>query len=229
MNLHLYGTGGNCSGQTFVPLTEGSVWNIVNGEYQLVSCPLGHEVVSTVQACERCIAGYFCIGGSTARAACPAGTFSLPEANSSSACQSAVFILVYITLGLAQASFTLEKQAQYRNVLAHLCSISDYRVSIQSLAQAELSVYGSDSIEVVFKIAASDSSSAEQAVSNLKQIMLETYLKEADLPQGRLNYFKIDSQSQNFAPADWILAVACTGAALGVFLILTIAWYLNSA
>jgi hypothetical protein len=203
------------------------VWNIVNGKYQLVSCPLGHELVSTVQVCERCTAGYFCIGGSAARAACPAGTFSLPEANSSSACQSAVFILVYMTLGLAQASFTMEKQAQYGNAIAHLCSLSDYRVSIQSLAQAEWSVYGSDSIDVVFKIATSDSSSAELAVSNLKQIMLDTYLKEADLPEGILNYIKIDSQSQNFAPADWILAVACTGAALGVCVLLTIAWYLN--
>jgi hypothetical protein len=181
----------------------------------------------SMQMCEQCPAGYFCIGGSAARAACSAGKFSLPKSNSSDACQSAVFIMVSITLGVAQASFTLEMQNQYRNALANLCETSDYQVGIQSLSKAEWSVYGSDSIEVVFKIAVFDTLNSNLVVSRLKQEALQKELRGANLSDGYLNYFKVDSTLQNVAPANWILPVACTGAALGVFIMLGTAWLLK--
>jgi hypothetical protein len=199
----------------------------MDGIYYLVSCPQGHEMMSTIQMCEQCSAGYFCIGGSAARAACPAGTFSLPKSNSSNACEPAVFILVSITLALAQALFTLEMQDLYRDALSNLCSISQYEVGIQSLSRNGRSIYGSDSIEVVFKIAIFDTSKSHLVLSKLEQVELDYELREAKLPNGTLNYFKVDAPLLTAAPATWILVVACTCAALGVLLILGMAWCIN--
>jgi hypothetical protein len=207
-------------------MVEGSRWVLIDGAYLLVSCPLGYEMFATIQMCEQCSAGYFCIGGSAARAACPAGTYSLPESNSSLSCKSAVFIMVSIILGITQVSFTLEMQNQYRNALANLCGTSDYQVGIQSLSKAEWSVYGSDSIEVVFKIAVFDMSNADLVVSRLEKVALQNILKEANLPDASLNFFKVDSPLQNTDPANWILAIAGTGTALGILVIVTV-WLIN--
>ena len=189
----------------------------MGSSYHLVGCPAGYEM-STVQSCEICTAGYFCIGGAAAGAACPAGTFSLPKSNSSKQCENAIFVLVSVTLGVTQALFTLEVQQQYVHALAVMCLISDYRVAIQSLASSRRSLNGYESIQVVSKIASSDIVGVQLVISRISQDALNAVLIQFHLPNGTLDSYTVESPIQNGTTASWIIAITCAFAAFSLLL-----------
>jgi hypothetical protein len=100
--------GAICSGGLFVGSVVGSVWVEDNktGQYLLVSCPPGYELINEdtdtgafsaiAQECRLCPTSFYCTGGDTAPQQCPPSTFAPSGSNGSDACTLAYIVQVAV-------------------------------------------------------------------------------------------------------------------------------------
>ncbi len=98
--------GAMCNGSGLVGRVAESVWvpDNTTGQYRLVYCPPGYELINTdpatgtfsdfVQSCRPCKASFYCPGNQASRIACPSETYSPERSNSSAACTPVVFVQV---------------------------------------------------------------------------------------------------------------------------------------
>ena len=220
--------GASCDGAGLIGNVPGSVWveDWSSGQYRLVSCPPGYELLNTAgdenafsatsQQCSLCPSSSYCIGGSVPSAACPQGLFSPAGANSSQFCVYAVLVELTINLPMAKTTFDAHKQLLFSMAIARAINIKSENVVIESISQERRSNNGS--IQVVANIAVSSEATASIVVSQLSQSNINSQLQFEGLPAGQVQSVIVLNSIQTTSMLPVIL-----GASLGGFAILFVA------
>ena len=185
-----------------MPTVAGSVWSVSGDTYTLLSCPPGYQLLA--EECEKCLPGFYCIGGTCSSAACPDGMFTASGAT--------------LAVDIAQAKFTTEKQEKFILALSFACGLLPDQATIQSLAEQRRSDLGS--LLVVVKLAAKDAVSAYTIQGNLNQAEVSKQMLKEGFPNVTLESISIALPgSQTPASMVWILTVSFSCVILVILMI----------
>ena len=216
--------GARCNGSALIGLVQGSVWVVDDetGQYILVSCPAGYELLATTQdsqQCSLCPPGSYCPGGVSQSVSCQSKTFAPAGANSSDACLPAVFVTISFLLSMDASQFTTDKYKQFQDALAAAGGIVPGRVTVESVTgtsqeQRQL-VSTLPSCLVVCSAACENAASAAALTQRLTTDSIDTQLIAQGLSPGFLQSVTIQSPVQQSQPSQ---AGSIAGAAAGVLL-----------
>ena len=150
--------GATCNGFTLQPKVAGSSWLAKNstGQYVLISCPPGYELLNTVggvfsftaQQCSLCPSSFYCLGAASGALPCPSGSFSPAGSSSNGACAVAVLVQAIIALPIAASAFDDKLQLGFRNALAFTCQVAVNYVTITSISSLSSRRITTNSIQV---------------------------------------------------------------------------------
>jgi hypothetical protein len=208
--------GGICDGSSLTEAVEGSVWeqNMELGQYILISCPAGYELLNTIrngvfshldQECVLCPVSHYCEGGNVSRRPCPVGSFAAFGANSSSMCISVVFVSLSVTFPLRQVDFNTESQGVFRAALAYTCDLPVGQIVIDEMVQARRS--SAPSLRVTTRIATQDSEAAKSLSARLNEDALNKQLSRVGLPRATLLSLVIQDQTAQSSYVPWSLII----------------------
>mmetsp|Transcript_36466 Transcript_36466/g.96060 ORF Transcript_36466/g.96060 Transcript_36466/m.96060 type:complete len:1960 (+) Transcript_36466:49-5928(+) len=212
--------GARCDGASFTSLVPGAVWvvDIITGRYMLQSCPAGFQkLVPTVdgQQCDRCSAGFYCLGGTDPAVPCKSGSYAPPGSNSSSACLPSIFVDVVVGLPLNKEEFSAE-ESNFIEAVAMVVEVDPGFINI-----AGVSVSGRRSsgpgIQVAAEVASESTSQARSLVDKLTKEMLDMSLAARGLPK-TTSISATFKSSQN--PSNGISVPIVAGSAIAGFVVL---------
>jgi hypothetical protein len=151
--------GATCDGPTLQPKVPGSIWEarLVTGQYILVSCPPGYELINTdggvfsftAQQCSLCPPRFYCSGAATGRQSCPRGSFSPAGSSTASACVSAILVEAILALAISVQAFGPSLQLGFRNALASTCQLAVDHIVITSVSASSSRRITAESIQVL--------------------------------------------------------------------------------
>jgi hypothetical protein len=135
--------GAECDGSDLKGKVQKSVWMVSNqtGQYILVSCPPGYDLLNTAggifsyaaQQCTICPTKFYCPGAAPNRLPCPEGKFSTPGSSTIDSCVNMVLVDVVIALPLSVSDFDSPKQHGLVTAVAYTCGVPVDHVSIISI------------------------------------------------------------------------------------------------
>ena len=164
-------TGASCpNGALFVPNVAGSKWEAADGVYQLVSCPMGYELVVSTQECAICPDSCYCAGGASPHTPCPDELFSTPGSTNASSCVAVVFVIVTLSLPVDRLQFTADAELRFQKALADCAGVSLGEVVVFSVAESPSAGW----IEVVSKIANKNALTAQYVSTVLNSSKLNS-------------------------------------------------------
>ncbi len=218
--------GASCDGSDLTGLIKGSVWaaNLMLGQYRLVSCPSGYELLAITQdsqECRLCHPGSYCLGGLSQSIKCPAKTFALAGANASDSCFSSVIVTVSFQLSMDASRFTADKYKQFEAALAAAGGMIPGRVVVDrvtSITQNRL-ITSTLSCLVVSSAACDDAVSAAALRHSLTTDKINSQLIAQGLPPGFLQTVTVESEVQ---PDQGSSFGSIIGTAVGVLLSVTL-------
>mmetsp|Transcript_4921 Transcript_4921/g.10911 ORF Transcript_4921/g.10911 Transcript_4921/m.10911 type:complete len:912 (+) Transcript_4921:5124-7859(+) len=217
--------GAVCDGSDLKARVQGSVWVVSNltGQYVLVRCPPGYELLNTaggvlsyaVQQCSICPTKFYCPGAASSRLPCPEGSFSPSGSGALRACVAVVLVEVVVALPLSSLDFDSSKQGGFVAALAYTCEVPVDHVTITSISQSRQRA--ENSITVATEVATKDAASAEAATKNLQEKKFLRELENQGLTGGKIvsSTIKVIS-TQGTSP--WLSAGV--GLAVGTLLLL---------
>ena len=220
--------GASCDGTWLGGNVAGSVWveDWSSGQYRLVSCPPGYELLNTAgdenafsatdQQCSLCPASVYCMGGSTPSVACQRGLFSPAGTNSSHFCVNAVLVELIVSLPISKTQFDTQKQILFSLAIARAADTTSAMIVIESVSQERRFINGS--IRIVTDVATKNEATASAVIGQLSESNVDTQLQLVGLPIGKVQSVRVLNLIQSSSTLPIIL-----GATLGGFAFLVIA------
>ena len=175
--------------------------DVSTGQYHLVTCPAGYELLQSSESCGVCPTGFFCVSGSDSPLPCPAGSFSSTGANSSQSCLAVFFVALSATLPMSSLEFSLTAQEELIQAVADTAHISESMVFIASVSQGRRA--STSSVLVQVNLAAFSVSDAQTISRSITQSSLNDQLERQGLPPCALDSLSIEVQSSN--QPTWLL------------------------
>ena len=223
--------GAICNGNILTGAINGSVWTVDerSGLYVLTSCPPGYQLsISSqdAQQCEPCPALSFCIGGTSSATACPPETFAPQGSTSLTSCILVVYVDVILTLPLSSASFATHQQQSFVEALADTCAVLPSRILIWSITATRRSGSAGVDVQVISKIATSNTAAAASVLALIEPAILNMQLARQGLPPATLQSATVENIaiSSNQGVSLAILVAVSVVAALSLVFALA-AWY----
>ena len=215
--------GATCDGTSLHPKTAGEVWeaDMSRGIFLLKSCPAGYQMIATDsngqfsyvnQHCDLCSAGFYCVGGSVAKAPCPQGQFSPPGSLEKANCTTVSIVQVSVSLPLAAAEFTKDRQQRFVVAMAKTAGCATSSIVIENVYSSRRA---GASLVVDTKIATQDQSAASALVKNFDPAKLNSELVQQGLPQGTLISLGVVSSSPSDSGARERLLTTTLASVLG--------------
>ena len=181
--------------------------NCVLNSVQLTACRPGFALTES-QTCQICPAGSYCAGGSSPSLPCSAGYYAFPGSNSSSDCKAAVFVVVVVSLPIAQGNFTSFVAARFQNALATVAGVEPGSVFVDTDIQDRRA--SGSTIDVTAEIAVADPTTLKTVASRISPSALNACLVSQGLPEGSLQSVKttgFDSTEYEGPPVPLIVGV----------------------
>mmetsp|Transcript_37164 Transcript_37164/g.98914 ORF Transcript_37164/g.98914 Transcript_37164/m.98914 type:complete len:379 (+) Transcript_37164:430-1566(+) len=185
----------------------------------LESCPPGYQRLATTvdaQQCQRCAAGFFCVGGTASASVCKDGAFAPSGSNSSSACVFAVLVEVVTNLPLSKDQFGTAEEAKFIEALSAASDIGQQYVYISQVSSSRRNT--ASGIQVTADIATESSSVAQNVASRLNKDQLDTQLVARSLPKSS----SMSSRAVVTVPADGLPVSTFAGVAFAGFFFLSL-------
>ena len=206
----------------------------------LKSCPPGYafhntsadsKVFSSIyQQCTICSPSFFCLGGTSEALACPTGTYSYAGAGDSSFCIVVSFVTLSLTMATTRSDFTLQRQDEFKVVLANISGTTVDHIVIASIIGSRRTATN-PSITVIANIATDSDTAAAALVSHFDSSALVTGLSSAGFPSVSLQSIKVlEKSSQGGQDIKMIAAVAASLIAAAVLVAISlIVWRIQNA
>jgi serine/threonine protein kinase len=200
--------GGICPGGSIVTFNLGS-WILVDGIFQLISCPDGHQLVNSFnglfrQEAQQCLE-------------CKPPQYVLNSNNSKFVCQvwqAAIYVEISVTLQISVTQFNGELKLELITAVAMVANVSISSVVISSFSSKRRSTQ--DSVNVKMKVAAQTVGDAEQVRSKCVLSDLNEQLNAAGLPAAsEIAAAVVSSTLSGATPINLVI-----GACIGGFIVL---------
>jgi hypothetical protein len=230
--------GAVCDGVSIYGRVQGSVWQSdwQSGQYRLVSCPAGYELLNTgdsegrfsylSQQCSLCPSTFYCIGGSGTKAACPNSFFSTPGANASESCIPAVFVEVTISIPMAKTEFSQANQKLFSKAISAAAGTKIERVILVSISQARRT--NDSSIHIVSSIATADEDDAYLVESRLTMDRINSELSLLGLPKvSSIHVSVLNTMKQTSPSLGTVIGASVGGFFIFLVSTLTTFWFLK--
>ena len=212
----------NCTGGSSVTFALG-VWEVIDGMYRLVSCPLQHQLVNSINGLfnhdiQQCLA-------------CGPNQYILDSNNSEFSCLSwnyQDYVEVDASLPLSPSEFSAAKQLDFAIVLAKSTSVTVQKVMVNVLSSNRR--LQTNSVQITSKIAADNASSAIAMSSKIDETTLNSELNAAGLPgASQILVTTVLGGSQTALPITLIAGISVSGffvlvtiSGFGLFLVIEI-------
>uniref|UniRef100_A0A7S0MMX6 NEK6-subfamily protein kinase n=1 Tax=Cryptomonas curvata TaxID=233186 RepID=A0A7S0MMX6_9CRYP len=214
--------GAVCNGTSLTGLVENSVWqaDFDQGLYILKSCPPGYEFhntsgalntfSSTYQECRLCRPSFYCLGGYSEALSCPVETYSFDGSRAASSCVVVLYVAVTILIPISKTEFNQGKQSQFKVSVSESFSTTVDHVLIVSIIETSRRTSTSQSISVLSKLAAENSTVAAKLTQDVSIDNLNAGLIRSGFPPIVVKSINIErpNQLQTGNDKDVIIGVA---------------------
>ena len=124
-----------CLNNSVFPVVHGSNWSVINGVWNLVSCPAGYYLLS--DQCRACPTSSYCIGGTSFSSTCGSGYYSPPASKFSSDCIKAVFVYLTINLHVLRGDFVGSTENIFQSAVSKIVGKSLAYTTIMAVSQGD--------------------------------------------------------------------------------------------